>query len=147
VESPDSKNDEQSSVPDYEVEPVPRLPRARHTKLSKMALFRTAMLAMLLFAVLALRRPCADGVSKFIGSFDGKPDAGAEAPPRRTVLPPGEYVKIDGDLTEERLKQIRERAAKRAAAHRDAGVDAAANDKAKAKTATDAAPAHNTPKR
>lgn len=88
-----------------------------------MSLFRIAMLGMLLVAVLVMRKPCADGVAKFIGGFESQPDAGVEGTPGKTALPPGEYIRLDGPLTEEKLQELRERALKRQQARAaDAGA-------------------------
>lgn len=127
MSEPDKTEQEEQHgpVPDYDKEPVPRLPRAKFGFLSTMSLFRIAMLGTLLVAVLVMRKPCADGVAKFIGGFEDKKDGGAAPAPKRTPLPPGDYVRLDGPLTEEKLKALRERAARRA---RDAGVAAAAGD-------------------
>lgn len=60
---------------------IPRLPRGPLVKLSGPALVRIGMVAVVLLAVIGLRRPCADGVASFISGFDA-PDAGpAAAPP------------------------------------------------------------------
>jgi hypothetical protein len=54
---------------------VPRLPRGPLLRLSAPALFRIGMIAIVLVAVIALRRPCADGVASFVTTMDA-PDAG-----------------------------------------------------------------------
>ena len=54
-------------------QPVPRLPRGRWFRISRADLFRIGMFTTLLIAVIALRRPCADGVASFVGSYE--PDA------------------------------------------------------------------------
>jgi hypothetical protein len=59
---------------------VPRLPRGPLVKLSGPALMRIGMIAIVLLAVIGLRRPCADGVAGFISGFDA-PDAGPRAAP------------------------------------------------------------------
>ncbi len=140
--SPDDKSElpdeeQPGNVPDYNRQPVPRLPRGKGTRFSTMSMFRIAMLGMLLVAVLVMRKPCADGVAKFIGGFEQKPDAGAEQAPPRTTLPPGEYIKLDGPLTEEKLKELRERAKKRQEA---AKPDAGAADSKKPADSTKPAP-------
>jgi hypothetical protein len=66
--------------------PVPRLPRGRGIALSTPALIRIAMFATLLVAVIVMRRPCADNVAHFVGSFD-TPDAGP-AKPAPPEIPP-----------------------------------------------------------
>jgi hypothetical protein len=44
-------------------------------------LFRIAMLAIMLFGVLMVRTPCAQGVARFIDSFSPPPEDGASPAP------------------------------------------------------------------
>ncbi len=87
--------------------PVPKLPRGKGARLSVQSLFRIGMLGVMLFAVLALRKPCSDGAANFIGGFEPPVDAGAHtAPPSRVRPPPGtEYVRLRGDETEDELRE------------------------------------------
>jgi hypothetical protein len=66
--------------PDRRDGEVPRLPRGPWLRLGGGQLYRIGSVALLLVAVVALRRPCADGVASFIGSFDPPPDAGPAEP-------------------------------------------------------------------
>jgi len=109
-------------------QPVPRLPRGRGWKLSTGDLMRIAMFATLLVAVLVLRKPCAENVGNFVQSFSPPTDA---APPPRTgpeigPLPPGTYVHVTGQETEEELRAKIEAAEKQAGGGevaKDAGVE------------------------
>lgn len=83
-------------------EPVPRLPRGSGFKLSTAEIIRIAMFATLLVAVIALRKPCSEGMAGFVDSFS-PPDAGmVEAPPA------GEVIDLR-DQTDEELRREIER--------------------------------------
>ena len=63
---------------DEDPEPIPRLPRGRlGFKLPGGQLMAIFTLLVTLFAVLALRQGCADGVANFFRAFDPPPDAAA----------------------------------------------------------------------
>lgn len=104
-------------------EPVPRLPRTRGFKLSTPALVRIGMTAALLVLVIAIQRPCADSVSKFVTGFgaEGSGSAAAQMPRPGTVDQPsgpgsaGDYVQLRPDMTEAELKAAIERAKAKAA--------------------------------
>lgn len=58
-------------------EEIPKLPRAPLLgKPSLNGVVRAGMFATLLYAIIVMRRPCAEGVGRFIGGFDEAPDAG-----------------------------------------------------------------------
>lgn len=78
-------------------EEIPRLPRGRGIKLSRPELFRIAMTLLLLVAVIALTKPCANAVSNFVTSFDNKPKE-----PKYEHLKPG--------MTDEEVKAAIQRA-------------------------------------
>jgi hypothetical protein len=61
-------------------EPVPRLSRGAGFKLRTPDLVRIGMFATLLVCVIALGRPCADGMAGFVESFSPPPDAAPAAP-------------------------------------------------------------------
>jgi hypothetical protein len=66
-------------------DPVPRLPRGRGLKLSRIELIRVVGLAAVLVFLIVTQRPCANAVSTFVTGFDrGAGSAGARPPP-----PPG----------------------------------------------------------
>ncbi len=63
-------------APDYSSEDVPKLPRAPlFGKPSLHGVVRVGMFATLLYAIIVMRQPCADGVGRFIGGFDEEADA------------------------------------------------------------------------
>ena len=78
-------------------EKIPRLPRGRGIKLSRPDLFRIAMTLILLIAVIALTKPCANAVSNFVTSVDNRPQQ-----PKYEHLRPG--------MTEEEVKAAIQRA-------------------------------------
>jgi hypothetical protein len=59
---------------------VPRLPRGKGLHLRTAHLVRIGMFATLLVCIVALGRPCADGVAGFVESFSPPPDASPAAP-------------------------------------------------------------------
>ena len=80
-----------------EGDPVPRVPRPKGWGFPRGSLMRIAMFAALLFGVIALRKPCAEGVGSFVDSFEAPIDAGAApavSPPRGERV---DYVRIDVD--------------------------------------------------
>jgi len=62
-------------------EPIPRLSRGRGLRLRTSDLVRIGMVATLLICILALGRPCADGMAGFVDSFSPPPDAAPAAAP------------------------------------------------------------------
>jgi hypothetical protein len=84
-------------------EPVPRLPRGRGIKLSFAEIMRILMILAMLLAVLALRRPCAENTGRFIQSFEPPVDAGPARTPGQ--LPPGRYIPLNGEMTEQELRE------------------------------------------
>jgi len=105
-------------------EPVPRLPRTTHFKVSPAAMFRIAMTAALLAMIIIAQRPCADAVSGFVTKFDNTPggsgSAAAQMPKPGTVDVPsttgsaGDYETLRPDMTEAELKAAIERAKQKA---------------------------------
>ena len=111
-------------------EPIPRLPRGKLIKLSGPQMFRIIFFAALLVGVLALRKPCSEGIGRFVESFDD-PDAGPTGPLDGSVGRPGSlagspagagsdgesaaapgaplgsvngYFRITGDMSEEEIR-------------------------------------------
>jgi hypothetical protein len=84
-------------------EPVPRLPRGRGLKLSFPEIMRILMILAMLIAVVALRRPCAENTGRFIQSFEPPADAGPGRTPGQ--LPPGRYIPLNGEMTEQELRE------------------------------------------
>jgi hypothetical protein len=84
-----------------------RIPRGRGLRLTMPQIFRIAMVAVMLVAVIVLQRPCADAVGRFVAGFDppkpAAPDAGA------VETPPG-YVRLRADMTEAELRSALEHA-------------------------------------
>lgn len=115
-------------------EPVPRLPRSAGFRVSWPAVFRILMFAALLVGVIMLREPCASSVASFVGQFNSADqDAGADAsaatgagnhgdvaPDER--LPPGTYVHITGDMSEEEIANALRQAGVEQPGPGDAGV-------------------------
>jgi hypothetical protein len=60
--------------------PVPRLPRGRGLRLSRLELFRIVGLTFVLVFLLVSQRPCANAVSRFVTSFDDPGSAAAPLP-------------------------------------------------------------------
>jgi hypothetical protein len=92
---------------------VPRLPRGKGLSLTGPAVFKIAVFAALLVAVIVLQRPCADAAGKFVGQFDEKAQAPVDA---ATVekFPPGNYVELNGNMTDEEIKKAMEEADRKA---------------------------------
>ena len=84
-----------------------RIPRGRGLRLTMPQIFRIAMVAAMLVAVIVLQRPCADAVGRFVAGFDPPPppaarDAGPDVPPG--------YVRLRTDMTEAELRSAVEQA-------------------------------------
>jgi hypothetical protein len=115
-------------------EPVPRIPHPRGFRLSTAALVRIGLTGGLLVLVIAIQRPCADSVSKFVTSFGDEGSAAARMPKPGTVEEPSgrgsaaDYEPIRAGMTEAEIKAAIERskakAAERAAAERAAAGSA-----------------------
>ncbi len=86
--------------------PVPRLPRDKSLRLSFPEIIRILMIATMLVAVVVLRQPCADSVGRFIESFEPPPDAGAGS--ARPEFPPGRYIPLPTDISEDELRRTLE---------------------------------------
>jgi hypothetical protein len=99
--SPDRSSDD-ARRPAVDDEPVPRLPRGRGLKLSFPEIARIVMIAAMLIAVLMLRRPCAESTGRFVESFEPPVDAGPARAPGQ--LPPGRYIPLTGEMTEQDLR-------------------------------------------
>jgi hypothetical protein len=118
---PDSPDSTDLGAPsnDREQQPVPRLPRGSGVHLSGQAIIRILMFAALLVGVIMLREPCSRSVASFVGQFETGAgtggDAGApgqeldqapgQAGDQASPLPPGNYVRITGDMSEQELEQ------------------------------------------
>jgi hypothetical protein len=115
-------------------EPVPRLPRTRGFRLSSQQLVRVGLTGGLLVLVIAVQRPCADSVSKFVTGV-GEEGAGPGRMPRPgAVDQPSErgsaadYEQLRPDMTEAEIKAAIERSKAKAAerARANAGGSSAA---------------------
>jgi hypothetical protein len=108
---------------------VPRLPRGRGLKLSRVELIRIAGLAILLVFLLVTQRPCASAVSTFVTGFGGGGSASSPLPRPDTVgapaqgsagtsaaAPPGDdgYERLRPGMTDAELRAAIERARARA---------------------------------
>lgn len=113
-------------------EPVPRLPRTRGFKLSTPQLVRIGLIGALLVLVIAVQRPCADSVSKFVTGFGDEGSATARMPRPGAVDRPtergsaGDYETLRPGMTEAEIKAAIERSKAKAAqrARAAAGSDA-----------------------
>lgn len=115
-DTPDSAAEESGA----DEEEMPKLPRAPlFGKPSVHSIVRVGMFATLLYAIIVMRQPCADGVGRFIGGFDDAPDA---APATVNDRYPG-YELL---TAEEALKRWPD------SPHNDAGMDGGPADAARA---------------
>jgi len=80
-----------------ELKEVPRLPRAKFLSFRGADLFRIGLFATLLVALVALRKPCADGVARMVAAFD-VPIEEKKAPEKTDVL------RITGNESKEELR-------------------------------------------
>jgi hypothetical protein len=102
-------------------EPVPRLPRTRGFKLSTPQLVRIALTAALLALIIAVQRPCADSMSRFVTSFGDEGSAAGRMPRPGEVEPPsgigsaGDYETLRPDMTPAEIKAAMERSKAKAA--------------------------------
>ena len=65
----------EADEPTPDVDVVPRIRRGRGIRINSTDVFRIASVAILLVGIIALQRPCADGVASFVTSME-HPDAG-----------------------------------------------------------------------
>lgn len=116
--------------PDPAPDEVPRLPRGRGLRLSRVELLRIAGLAVLLVFLLATQRQCASAVSRFVTSFGEpaaspgtpgtSPGSGASADPAvGSGLDLDRYEHLRPGMTDAEMKAVIERARARAAGRRD----------------------------
>lgn len=108
--------------------PVPRLPRGRGLRLSRIELFRILGLTFVLVFLVVSQRPCANAVSRFVTSFDDPGSAAAPLPrpgavdvPAPSAAPgPGaggdldRYEHLRPGMTDAEIKAAIERARARA---------------------------------
>ena len=83
---------------------VPKLPRGRGIKLSGPLVFRIAITALTLVAVIALARPCGDAVGRFFNNFGSNAGSGSAAsalPHPGTIEAPSSRVYNLGSATTE----------------------------------------------
>jgi len=81
-------------------EPVPKLPRGKFFRLSGPEVVRILMFAALLVAVIILRKPCSEGVARFMETF--AVDAGPQ--PTESQIPE-RSIRLRGDESEEELQR------------------------------------------
>jgi hypothetical protein len=93
---------------------APKLPRGAGFKISKSHLFKITLTAALLVMLIAIQRPCADAVSKFVTSFDETSETDKAQMPKPGNVDGsgsgGQYEMIRGDMTEAEMKAAVERA-------------------------------------
>jgi hypothetical protein len=85
---------------------VPKLPRGRGIKLAGPELFRIAVTAISLVAVIVLARPCGDAVGKFVGSFGSNGSAATAAMPHPGEIDDTRYKHVGSAMTADELKAI-----------------------------------------
>lgn len=101
---PSQDPDEQEDRRQADEEPIPKLPRASLLgKLSLPAIVRVGMFATLLYAIIAMRKPCSEGVSRFVTSFEDSPADAGTSPPTEA---PGSYAGYELMTVEEALKRF-----------------------------------------
>jgi hypothetical protein len=103
---------------------VPKLPRGRGLRLSRPQMLRIAGTLLLLVFLIAMQRPCADAVSKFVTSFGDQGSASVQMPkPGNVDIPVGsaagggsgsEFERLRPDMTEDEIKAVIDRARTRA---------------------------------
>lgn len=75
--SPDEEPIAPNTAASVDEEPIPKLPRAKLMgKLSMNAVVRIGMFGTLFYAIIVMRKPCAEGAGRFIMNFDDVMDAG-----------------------------------------------------------------------
>lgn len=89
-------------------EPVPKLPRGRGIKLSGPQLFRIAILALTLVAVILLARPCGDAVGRFFNNFGSGAEGSAALPHPGTIQEPARVYHLGSATTEGDVRRILE---------------------------------------
>lgn len=94
-----------SGAPPDSQEPVPRLPRGRGLSLSGPEILRILMFVALLVAVITLRQPCSNSAGKFINAFEPPPDAAPSQARPGNDLPPGHYIRLTPDMSEDEIRQ------------------------------------------
>ncbi|MCP4444195.1 MAG: hypothetical protein GY811_02470 [Myxococcales bacterium] len=105
-ENPSSEESPGSEGPEDEA-PIPKLPRAPlFRKLSLPAMVRIGMFGTIFYAIIVMREPCADGVSRFITNFDDSDADAGPAPSIETRYPGFELM-----TAEEALKRWPDRPA------------------------------------
>jgi hypothetical protein len=97
-------------------EVVPRLPRGRGLRLSRMQLLRIIGLAALLIFLLVTQRPCANAVSTFVTGFDdqgsatGSGSGGSATGSDGSRAGSQQYEHLKPGMTDEQMKAAIERA-------------------------------------
>src|SRR5689334_429047 len=78
-------------------EEIPRLPRGKLMKFQLHDIIRIGIFASVLVAILFMRKPCSDGVAKFVGSFDDKQSQPAPAaqPSDKPDIQPAQHLTDD----------------------------------------------------
>ena len=87
-------------VRDKDLDPVPKIPRSWGMRWVWTDLFRISFLLIMLVMIVVMKDQCADGVSKFMGTFDAPPDA-AGTPgldPYAPIVPEGWELKSVDDI-------------------------------------------------
>jgi hypothetical protein len=99
---------------------VPKLPRGRGMRLSRPQMVRIAGTLFLLVFLIAMQRPCADAVSKFVTGFGDQGSASVQMPkPGNVDVPsgsagsasgPDRYEHLRPGMTDDEIKAVIDRA-------------------------------------
>ena len=106
---------------------VPKLPRGRGLRLSRPQMVRIAGTLLLLVFLIAMQRPCADAVSKFVTGFGDEGSQAVKMPRPGAVDQPTErgsaadYEQLRPGMTEAEIKAAIERSKAKAAERARAG--------------------------
>ena len=105
-----------------------KLPRDRGLRLSGAVLFRIALTAALLFAIIVLRKPCADATGRFVNAFESVDANGGtgQAPgtPHSDIIPlrPNSDVIPLSGMTDDEVKRVYEDLQRKAGVLPDASM-------------------------
>ncbi|MCX5746582.1 MAG: hypothetical protein NT062_29240 [Proteobacteria bacterium] len=94
-------------------ETIPKVPRKAGFRLSGPQFLRIGMTTALLVLILVVRKPCSDGMSKFVTDFGSGSNGAAMPKPGNVDMPmpgSGDYEVLRSDMTPEQFKAAIDRA-------------------------------------